>query len=110
MSAARTVTKSALESAVAKRIAAIAVACAGRARAEGREELAKLWDFFTVTAIGSMPTGSDDDGKEEPMIEDVAVIRAADMYVRFQTPGNRAALKAAVLARRAAVRARESVS
>jgi hypothetical protein len=51
----RWVTKEELEEMVNKRIASIAQRCANRARGEGREELAQLWDFFVVSAIARIP-------------------------------------------------------
>ena len=97
---ARWVTEGQLRAMMGKLIADRALRCARQARAEGREELARLWDFFTVNAIGQIQTGSDGNENGEPMNEDTAVIEAAEAYVTAGTHRNRARLERAVQARR----------
>jgi hypothetical protein len=99
------VTKAALESAVAKRISDIAVRYANQARGEGREDLAKLWDFFAVNAIGHMSIESEAEGIGMVEKAETEVVKAADAFVSDGSHGNRRRLERAVLARREAQRA-----
>jgi hypothetical protein len=98
------VTEHQLKTAIARAIADRAERAASQARAEGREELAKLWEWFTLNAIGEMPMGSEANGNETTTNADQAVIEAAEAFDASGSGKDRRRLSRAISARRQAVR------